>query len=283
MDVFGDGSGAEFIDMAASARAHDRGRDPAQPMSAATLESTGRDFVERSLSRVIVLQPGERLILVTTSRRTEGGVAPGGGNAYSTVVANRAIFSREINGISVTGAGSKATVTFLNDGSVESFRYDWPKYVVSRRVQHMAPTTEIIRRLQQVVGIRTQRELSQPAQMPTSIESVTEPIRLGTNVELQDLKCGYYDPGFMNRDATAPVQAGCYYHVVETRGEGEYVTKAAYSGAVPAATVPERDARWREANVILGTKVNEAPKPKGAGSGKKVQPVPPRPSPGQPR
>jgi len=45
----------------------------------ATLESTSRAFIDRNLSRVIVLQPGERLVLVETSRRTEGGVAPGGG------------------------------------------------------------------------------------------------------------------------------------------------------------------------------------------------------------
>jgi len=48
-------------------------------MSAATLESTSRAFIDRNLSRVIVLQPGERLVLVETSRRTEGGVAPAEG------------------------------------------------------------------------------------------------------------------------------------------------------------------------------------------------------------
>jgi len=283
MDVFGDGSGAEFLDTAASARAHGLGADPARLMSVATLESTGRAYVERSLSRLIVLPPNERLVLATTARRSEGGMAPDGSNAYSAVVANRAVFSREINGIPVTGAGSKVTVTFLNDGTVESFRYDWPKYTVSQRVQRMAPPAEIMRRLQRVVGLRTQRDLSQPVETPPSIASITQPIRLGSYVVLQDLKCGYYDPGFMNRDAAAPVQAGCYYHVVETRGEGEFVTTAAYSGAVPAAIAPEPDARWPEACVILGTKVKEEPKGKAAGYGTKVQPVPPRPTPAPPR
>ncbi|MDQ2945028.1 MAG: hypothetical protein M3Y27_03660 [Acidobacteriota bacterium] len=278
MDVLGDGSAAEFLDMAASGRSHAGGVDLAQSMSTATLESTARTFVERNLSRVIIMQPGERLVLAATSRRSEGGVAPDGGKAYSAVVANRAIFSREINGIPVTGAGSKVTITFLNDGSIESFRYDWPKYVSTGRVQRMAQPAEILRRLQRVAGVRTKRDLYQPVQAPSAIDSITRPIALGSNVQLQDLKCGYYDPGLMNRAADAPVQAGCYYHMLDTRGEGDLVTTAGYSGAVPAATAPERDTRWPEANVILKVKGEKVPKPKKAGSGKKIHLVPPRPT-----
>jgi hypothetical protein len=277
IDLFGDGSAAEFLDTAASARAHGLGVDPARAMSAATLESTGRAFVERSLARVVVFQPGERLVLEATARRTEGGVAAGGGNAYSAVVAYRVVFGREIGGIPVTGAGSKVTVTFLNDGSLESFRYDWPRYVASQKVQRMASPTEIIARLRRVVGIRTKSDLSEPVQAPPSIDLVTLPLRLGRYVELQDLKCGYYDPGFMSRDPASPVQAGCYYHVVETRGERELVTTAAHGGAVPSATEPEPDARWPEANVVLGSKGRYEPKPTDAGSGKNVRPASPRP------
>ena len=283
MDVFGDGSAGEFLDIAVSGRAHESGVSSTRSMSATALESAGRAFVERNLSRVIILQAGERLVLSETSRRTEGGVAPGGGRPYSAVVANRVIFSREINGVPVTGAGSKVAVTILNDGSVESFRYDWPKYVATTRFLRMAPPTEVVRRIQRVSGIRTRRELKRPVQVPPSVQTVTERIRLGGGVQLRDLKCGYYDPGFLNRDPAAPVQAGCYYHVVETRGEGDYVTTAGYSGAVPAAVTTERDVRWPEANLILGTKVKGPPKPKGAGYGKRTQPVPPRPATGQQR
>jgi hypothetical protein len=222
------------------------------------------------------LQQDERLVLDATSRRTEGGVAPGGERAYSAVVAHRVVFSREIGGIPVIGAGSKVTVTFLNDGSVESFRYDWPAYTHTGRVQAMAAPIEVLHRLQRVSGVRTKAEVDRVLGAPPNLESITGPLRLGPTVELQDMKCGYYDPGFALRDQAAPIQAGCYYHLLQTRGEGQYVTTAGYSGAVPAGTSFEPDIRWPEANVLRGVK-NKEPKGLNAGSSKKVQPVPPRP------
>jgi hypothetical protein len=276
LDVFGDGSGAEFADAAAFDRAHSTGVDPSRAMSNEALEASGRSFVERTLPRLIVLQQDERLVLAAASRRTEGGVAPGGERAYSAVVASRVVFSREIGGIPVVGAGSKVTVTFLNDGSVESFRYDWPVYRRTGRVQAMASPIEVLHRLQRVGGVRMKHELDRDLKAVPSLESISGHIKLGAAVELQDLKCGYYDPGFALRDRAAPIQAGCYYHLVETRGEGDYLTTAGYSGAVPAAASFEPDKSWPEANVLRGTKAKE-PTGRTAGSSKKIQPVSPRP------
>lgn len=276
LDVFGDGSGAEFTDAEAFERAHSGAVQPSQAMSNEALEASGRAFVERTLSRLIVLQPDERLTLATTSRRTEGGVAPGGERAYSAVVAHRVVFSREIGAIPVVGAGSKVTVTFLNDGSIESFRYDWPVYTRTDRVQAMASPLEVLHRLQRVSGVRTKVRVDRTLEALPNLESITGPIKLGATVELQDMKCGYYDPGFALRDQAAPIQAGCYYHLLETRGEGEYVTTAGYSGAVPAAASFEPDTRWPEANVLRGVKTKE-PQGRNAGSSQKVQPVAPRP------
>jgi len=277
LDVFGDGSAAEFADLEAVDRAHASGVEPAQAMSNDALEANGRAFVERTLSRLIVLQPDERLVLATTSRRTEAGVAAGGGNAYSAVVAHRVVFGREIGGIPVVGAGSKVTITFLNDGSVASFRYDWPVYTRTGRMQDVAAPIEVLRRVQRVAGVRTRAEVDRALVAPPNLRSITGPIKLGANLDLRDLKCGYYDPGLALRDPAAPVQAGCYYHVLETRGTGQYVTTAGYSGAVPAGASFEPDSRWPEANVLRGATM-QAPKGGNAASSKKVQPVPPRPS-----
>ena len=276
LDVFGDGSGAEFTDTNAFARSHSSGVQPAQVMSRATLEALGRTFVDQKLSRLIVLQKDERLVLAATSQRTEGGAEPGGKNAYSAIVANRVVFTREIGGIPVVGAGSKVTVTFLNDGSLESFRYDWPAYKSSGRTQTLAAPVEVLRRLQRVSGVRTKTNVDQVLKSIPDLQSIAGPIKLGTTVTLEDLTCGYYDPGFAVRDPAAPIQQGCYYHVLDTRGEGDYVTSTGYSGAVPAATVFERDARWPEVNVLRGLKTKE-PKGQTAGSSEKVEPVPPRP------
>jgi hypothetical protein len=107
--------------------------------------------------------------------------------------------------------------------------------------------------------------------------SVDHPVRLGENVQLQDLKCGYYDPGFLSRDQGTPVQAGCYYHVIEKRGVGDMVTTAAYSGAVPSSTSPEPDPRWPEEAVLRGAPLKGLPPAGNGGSGKETVPVPPRP------
>lgn len=276
LDVFGDGSGAEFSDAAAFERSHSTGIQPSQAMSDKALEDTGRAFVERSLSQVITLQPDERLVLAATSRRTEGGVSAKGTDANSAVVAQRVVFSREIGGIPVVGAGSKVTVTFLNDGSIESFRYDWPIYKRTSRVQATAAPIEVLRRLQRVSGVRAKAQVDNVLKAPSSLESITGPLKLGATVELQDLKCGYYDPGYAVRDRKAPVQTGCYYHVLDTRGEGDFVTSVGLSGAIPAGATYERDARWPEMNVLRGMTL-KARKGGTAGSSKKIQPVPPRP------
>jgi hypothetical protein len=276
LDVFGDGSGAEFVDNDALDRGHYSGVKPGAAKSNDIIEANGRAFIERTLSRLIVLQPDERLVLATTARRTEGGVAPGGGNAYSAVVAYRVVFSREIGGIPVVGAGSKVTVTFLNDGSVASFRYDWPVYRHTGKMQTLAAPSEVLRRLQRITKIRTKAKIDHAVVAPPSLESFTGPIKLGAAAKLEDMKCGYYDPGFAVRDPAAPIQAGCYYHLLEFSGEGHYVTTAGYSGAVPAGASFEQDDRWPEVNVLRGLKTNE-PKGRTAASSKKGQSVPPRP------
>jgi hypothetical protein len=134
--VFRDGSAAEFVNQVAANRAHDLKAERA--LSLAQLEAAGRDFISRFLADAITLGSAERLEPEATSARTEGGVAVDGTSAYSAVVANRIVFTREIDGVPVVGAGSKVTITFLNDGSVESFRYDWPQYTPTGRVQATA-------------------------------------------------------------------------------------------------------------------------------------------------
>jgi hypothetical protein len=245
-------------------------------MTAETLEARGRAFVEQTLGRVITLQQDERMVVATTSRRTEGGVAPGGRDARSAVVAYRIVFGREIGGIPVVGAGSKVTVTFLNDGSVESFRYDWPAYRSIGRDQALAAPAEVLRRLQRVLATRTGTEVYRAIEAPPRLDAIKGPIKLGTTVELQDMRCGYYDPGFALRDPDASIQAGCYYHVVDSRGDRDQVTSAGYAGAVPAGASVERDTRWPEANLLRGVKADE-PKGSNGASSRKVHPVPPRP------
>jgi hypothetical protein len=227
-------------------------------MTLAQLESAGRDFIARALPDTITLTQAERLEPELISARLEGGVAVDGTSGYSAVVANRIVFTREIGGIPVLGAGSKVTITFLNDGSVESFSYDWPQYTPTERIQATADVAEILRRVQRVAGVRINRDVLPGANRGSSVAGSAS-VDLGDNATLQRLVCGYYDPGVMVREADAPVQAGCYYHVVYTQGAGEFITRAGRAGAVPAARLFEADRSWPEATVLSGVDGAAAP------------------------
>jgi hypothetical protein len=150
-----------------------------------------------------------------------------GSSAYSAVVANRIVFTREIDAVPVVGAGSKVTITFLNDGSVESFRYDWPQYTPAGRAQATADVAEILKRVQRVAGLRTERDFIGKGDSPRALARQA-PLELGDKATLQRLACGYYDPGVRAREADAPVQPGCYYHVVYMRG-GESSSRAPHA------------------------------------------------------
>jgi hypothetical protein len=232
------------------------------------LQSAGRDFIARALADTIVLGPTERLEPDVTSARMDGGVAVDGKSAYSAVVANRIVFTREIEGIPVMGAGSKVTITFLNDGSVESFRYDWPQYVPTERIQATANVEEILKRVQRVAGMQTDRDFMRKSDYPSSSQG-PPPLETGSKATLQRLACGYYDSGVMVREADAPVQPGCYYHVVYATGDGKFIARAARSGAVPAGQPFESDRSWPEAALLSG--IDGSPAPDAV-----ERPVPPR-------
>jgi hypothetical protein len=275
LEIFADGSAGEFFNLTASVRARASGIEATKAMSAADLEAAGRAYVERNLDKVIVLGPNERMVPEAKAQRIESGVAVDGTGAASNVVAQRVVFTREIDGIPVVGAGSKVTITFLNDGTVESFHYDWPRYRKTNHMQALASPEEILRRIQTVIGARTSTTGTAAIQTPPSA-AANQAIDLGRNTVLKRLACGYYDPGYKVRDPKAPVQAGCYYHVVHAQGSGDFVTKAAYSGAVPAARSAADDARWPEVALLRGKKVPASVEPRSAGPPSETQPVPPR-------
>jgi hypothetical protein len=254
LSVFGDGSAAEFIDLAKASKAREMRIDASRKMSFESMQSAGRDFISRVLADTIVLGPGERLEPELATARIEGGVAVDGSSGYSSVVANRIVFTREVDGVPVIGAGSKVTITFLNDASVESFRYDWPRYVATDRNGATVDINEVLNRISRVVGTRPQSLQRDGGSSPLSPEQARQ-----GRTTLQRLKCGYYDSGAMVRDVGAPVQSACYYHLVEARGEGDLVTRAARSGAVPAGQRIEMDRGWPEAAQLLGIDGSAAP------------------------
>ncbi len=219
LTISSDATLAEFRNPSVEARAHSLAKPIEQKMSMTALEKAGRSFIAANLSDVITLGPGEQLVPLSTDYRIEGEQNLSTGEVKRNVAANRVVFGRTINGVSVVGNGSLVVVTFANDGSVESFRYDWPKYEVDLAApQSMAPASTLLTRVQEVVKADT---------------------------KLQTLQCGYYDPGAGT--GYAQVQAGCVYHAVFTDTTG---AREGYSGAVPGGLLFQADAKWPESQLL---------------------------------
>jgi hypothetical protein len=259
LDVQGDGTQVSYCIRNAESRSSTTSAPYAGRMSQTALESAGRSFIGSKLGGVISLAPNEQLVALSSAYRFEGGqdlqtkvMAP------QMVVANRVLFGRTIDGVPIVGGGSTVVVTFANDGSVESFRYDWPKYSPTLVARAAAAPGEIVARVQRVLQARAPQSKVAPA--PVSISSY--PVTLSSTSQLQALECGYFDPGVALRDANAPVQSGCTYHVVETAADA--LVRAGYTGAVPSSTQIEPDASWQEAALLTTGTAATTPTPSPA-------------------
>src|SRR5208282_3229365 len=245
LDVTADGSGVDYRDAAVEARAHSLGKPLSEKMSAAELEQKGRAFIAAKLASQIVLGADEQLVAVRADYRTEGGQDLATGEISHAVVANRIVFGRTLHGVPVVGNGSKVILTFTNDGSLESFRYDWPKYQAGIS-QQIVDAGQILSRVQKVMGVRSGVSAPTSGVPVPSSQAEAYPIELIPNTQLQALDCGYYDPGSTARQLQS-VQPGCTYLAVFQDRNG---TRQGYAGAVPAGDRFDADAAWLEAGVL---------------------------------
>ena len=240
-----DGSWARFRDLEVSRRAHSLAKDPSQKMSADALEKAGHGFIAAKLGSTIILAADEQLVPVRTDYRFEGGQDMNTGEVTTSIVANRIVFGRTIRGVPVVGGGSAVVITFANDGSVESFQYDWPAYEVMQR-QNVISASEILRRVQTVIATRG---ISTPTISPMVSDTgeTPYPIALTADTTLVKLECGYYDPGVQILTASAQIQPGCVYHAVYQDANG---MRQGLAGAVPAGIQFDPDAAWPESLIL---------------------------------
>lgn len=245
LDVSSDGSAAAFRDLKVEASAHALGKPLSQKMSATVLEQKGRAFIAANLSKQIVLGKGEELVALRADYRSEGGQDLTTGVTTSAVVASRIVFGRMINGVPVVGNGSKVYVTFTNDGSVESFRYDWPSYE-SGIVQPVVTATEVLSRVQKVVVVRAGDTSLGVVALPKQ-GTPAFPLALTNNTQLQGFECGYYDAGLSKTGKANAVQPGCTYMAVGRDSNG---MRSGYAGAVPAAVSFASNSAWLETQIL---------------------------------
>jgi hypothetical protein len=251
LQVLGDGTSARFRDLEVDKRAHSMAKEQSQKTSAAELERAGLAFINAKLASVIVLGPEEELVPVRTDYRVEGIQNVKTRDTTRLVVADRIVFGRTIRGVPIVGGGSTVVLTFANDGALESFQYDWPKYQMDN-VRSVIKIEDILERVQKVInwrmGISTSASLARVPQ--TGV-----PIEIAKNTHLQSLECGYYDPGFAAREISAPIQPGCVYHI----SKSDNGIRAAFAGAVPAAAQIEPDVTWPEVGILRGPSPGQKP------------------------
>jgi hypothetical protein len=246
LEVTADGTGAEYRDKAVEARAHSLGKPLSEKMSAADLEQKGRAFIASKLASQIVLGADEELVALRADYRTEGGHDLATGEISQAVVANRIVFSRTLHGVPVVGNGSKVILTFINDGSLESFRYDWPQYRAAAS-QNLVDAGQILSRVQKVIGVRNGVATPTAGVPVPSSEGEAYPVALTPNTNLQALACGYYDASSFAGHAAQSVQPGCTYLAVFQDPNG---ARAGYSGAVPAGAQFEQDPTWLATKIL---------------------------------
>jgi hypothetical protein len=254
VQVIGDGTAARYENIEVGKRLHSTGRDPSQKTSSEALERAGRAYIEANLASVITLGLDEQIVPTRIDYRFEAGLDLGTQQTTRAVVANRIVFGRTIRGVPVVGGGARVVLTFANDGALESFQYDWPQYQVGSP-RSVVAHADILDRVQAVIGDRMGVPTS-PTTRVSKSQGPTYTVELMQNTVLQNLECGYYDPGVLSREATAPVQPGCVYHVVHQSDNGK---RAGFAGAVPAAAQIEPDPGWREAIFLRGPGPSQQP------------------------
>lgn len=244
LSIAADATAADFRDLSVEARSHSLAKPLIEKMSAAALEQAGRAFIASKLTGLIVLGSNEALVPVLTDYRVEGIQELSTGIVTRSVAANRVVFGRTLQGVPVVGNGSTVVVTFANDGSVESFHYDWPKYEAAT-TQNLVTVSTLLDRVQQAVSAHTGIAPAFTVQAPAITRAAAGPIDLNTDTKLQSMQCGFYDAGAAA--GHAQVQPGCVYHAVFESSTG---VRQGYAGAVPAGLQFQPDAKWAETQIL---------------------------------
>jgi hypothetical protein len=221
------------------------------------LEQLGREFIEGPLSSVVKLQENDNLTFLGARYLRQGGASIRDAKSTEFLVANIAIFGREVNGMPIIGSGSKIAVWFTPEEKVIGVDVDWPQYKPNEKTEKLLPKDELRRR----------------------IEAAAVPLTGAQNVTVRRLECGYVDLGATRRNAATPIQPGCS---IAYQGSGEDGKAPAFGRIefVPAAEVVYPDEHWPLATALA--RGGEA-KPGIANSTPGAEPAPNDPWPDAPQ
>ncbi len=189
------------------------------------LERAGREFVRTALRDFVRLDKDETLTFLGVRYMTDDAAREKERVGEETVVANIAIFGRELRGVPFVGSGSKIAVWFAGDRSPVGVDVDWPRYRPTGQVQRVLPNGQLRDRVKKTTN--------------------------SGNAEVTRFACGYVDLGATRRGAF--IQSGCSIAYTGRR-DGDVFARGEF---IPAGTQVVRDPKWPLATLIAaGREVN---------------------------
>jgi hypothetical protein len=202
------------------------------------------------------LQQNEIITFLGARYLRQGGGSVREPTSKESLLANIAIFGREVNGIPVIGSGSKMAIWLTPDEKVIGFDVDWPHYKPDGAGEALVSKDELIRR----------------------VEAVAVPLSGTEDATVRRFECGYVDLGATRRNSATPIQAGCAiaFHGPERDGTSPTYARLEF---VPAARTVYADAHWPLATHIAR---EGEPKPGLVLTTPGAEPAPSDPWPDQP-
>lgn len=191
------------------------------------LEKLGRRFIKDALGDFVKFGAEESLTFLGVKYLRDGDFSENG-RGEEEVVANIAIFGREVRGVPVIGSGSKVAVWFANDRQPVGFDVDWPVYNALRTRQRVLPRERLNER----------------------VRATTVPPTGSARASVARFECGYVDLGATRRGVQ--IQAGCAIHYAGRHDDGTVWARVEY---VPAAEKVVADPKWPLASLIARGRV----------------------------
>jgi hypothetical protein len=199
-------------------RARSRGR-----IQKDELERLGRNYIRDALADFVKLGNEESLTFLGVKYLRDGYENEAGGKLDEEVVANVAVFGREVRGVPVIGSGSKVAVWFANDREPVGLDVDWPVYQVLRTRQVVLPRERLNDR----------------------VRATTVPVTGSDQAYVSRFECGYVDLG--GRKRGTQLQSGCSIHYDGRHKDGTAWARIEF---VPAGQTVVSDAKWPLARLI---------------------------------
>ncbi|HEV3471152.1 MAG TPA: hypothetical protein VG148_17645, partial [Pyrinomonadaceae bacterium] len=227
LQVAADGTKFRFRGNIDDARGLESARPAGRQLEKDELERLGRDFIKDALGEFVRVGQAESLTFLGVKYLREGSY-DANGRGEEEVVANVAVFGREVDGVPVVGPGSKVAVWFANDRQPVGFDVDWPAYSAAGARQRVLPRDRLEARVR---------------------ETTVPPDGTG-RAEVARFECGYVDLGATRR--ASQLQAGCAIHYARRQEGG---TLAARVEFVPAGETVYADPAWPLSGLVARGRV----------------------------